>query len=206
MFGPLSGMMGGGMMSQSTGDINYGTDLTPLELRAFLETGVGLQWHWGQFLASPYAYPTEYEYAGLSLRKAGGFTFGGKSPDSALAVVAFSTYGGGTGIVQLESLQTLRGPAGYAASWWHVRSPVYPEVLPGYMTSRHPFDTQTLPLDETPHWVGEHPGMAAKWRISMSATPLSSCWEHVPSEFSAFGCAAPFGILTPGLPPEMSLY
>ena len=201
------------MSSQSTGDINYGTDLTPLQLRAYLETGVALQWHWAEFLASPYSYPTQYEYGGLSLRKAGGFTFGGKSVDSTLAQVAFSIYGGGSGIVMLENLQALRGPAGYAGTWWHVSAKGeraglagLKEVLPGYLTCKHPLDRSSDIIPESSHWVGEHPGLPQKWRISAPQTSLSQCWEHVPSEFSAFGCAAPRGAIQPCFPPEMSLY
>ena len=191
--------------SNYTGDINYGTHLTPVQLHKILDAKVRLQYNWAQILASPFSYPTHYEFSGPSLKGGGGFAFkSGQSSDSALTQVALAaTSGTVEGIVQLENLQSLRGPFGYGSIWWQVGPP---ETLPDFLTRPHPLEPGNQGADDRPTWVGDRPGLPAKWQVFPPAYPLSTCWGHVPSEFSAFGYSAPKGFATPGLPPEMSLF
>ena len=185
--------------SNYTGDINYGTHLTPTQLRTFLDAGVKLQWNWAQLLASPYSYPTEYHYAGLSVGSGGGFAFGKAAPDAELSKAAFSAYSGGGGITQLENLKSLAGPPGFGALWWHCE---VPEVLPRYLFEPHPLDPEPIVVGEMVDWVGGRPGLDADFRVF----PPLSCWEAVASEFSAFAGCLPKGAQAVALPPEMSLF
>jgi hypothetical protein len=193
----------GGVPNQSTGDINYGTHLTPMQLHCILDAGVRLQFSWAKLLSSPYNHPESYEYKGPSVGGGGtgGFAFGDKSKDSALLQLAFAGSAEVGGIVQLENLQSMQGPFGYGAIWWQTGPPA---TLPDFLLQPHPASLEAAP--EKVSWLGDRPGLGAKWQTVLSNYPISSCWGHVPSEFSAFGPATARGATAPGLPPEMSLF
>lgn len=193
----------GDVPHQSTGDINYGTHLTPMQLHCILDSGVRLQFNWAKLLASPYNYPESYEYKGPSVGSGGtgNFAFGDKSKDSAIMKLALAGDSEIGGIVQLENLQSMQGPFGYGAIWWQTGPP---ETYPDFLLNPHPASGEPAPEKAT--WLGDRPGLGAQWQTVSLDYPVSACWGHVVSEFSAFGHSTARGATAPGLPPEMSLF
>lgn len=107
-----------------TGDISYGTLWKPHQLRMMLEASTLLLYYWGQIVASPYNFPSEYQFSGPSVG-GGGISFGTGAAESGLAQVIFAGGGGSSGIIQLENLRAVQGPSGAnSLEWLNVQGPV----------------------------------------------------------------------------------